>query len=60
MAVAVHQSAVSTVDRFMKALVERRQDHAQGVLHDELVVYDAGGSGTTFRGPRAFFGFLAA
>jgi limonene-1,2-epoxide hydrolase len=47
----------STVERFVNALVANRFDDARGLLHDELVVYEAGGvpfSGE-YHGPQGFF-----
>jgi ketosteroid isomerase-like protein len=52
----------STVERFVKALVAHRLDDARGLLHDEFVVYEAGGvpfSGE-YRGPQGFFDLFEA
>jgi uncharacterized protein len=55
------EDAQATVGRFMRAIVEERFDDARGLLHDEFVVYEAGGvpySGE-YRGPEGFFELLA-
>jgi uncharacterized protein len=49
--------AQATVGRFMQAMVEERFDDARSLLHDNIVVYEAGGvpySGE-YRGPQSFF-----
>ena len=49
--------AQATVGKFMRALVEERFDEAGSLLHDDFVVYEAGGvpySGE-YRGPQGFF-----
>lgn len=51
----------ATVARFMTAIGEGRLDDARGLLHDEFVVYEAGGlpySGEYY-GPDGFFELLA-
>ncbi|HWF30703.1 MAG TPA: hypothetical protein VG327_20470, partial [Mycobacterium sp.] len=53
--------AQATVGKFMQAIVEERFDDARSLLHDEFVVYEAGGvpySGE-YRGPQGFFELLA-
>ncbi len=49
--------AQATVGKFMQAMVEERFDDARILLHDEFVVYEAGGvpySGE-YRSPQSFF-----
>jgi uncharacterized protein len=48
---------LATVNRFMQAIVEDRFDDGRSLLHDDFVVYEAGGvpySGE-YRGPEGFF-----
>jgi uncharacterized protein len=55
------EDAQTTVGRFMLAIVEERFDDARGMLHDDFVVYEAGGlpySGE-YRGSQGFFELLA-
>jgi uncharacterized protein len=52
--------AQATVGKLMQANVEERFDDARSLLHDEFVVYEAGGvpySGE-YRGPPGFFELL--
>ena len=54
------EEPLSTVNRFVTALVEERLDDARDLLHDELVVHEAGGlpfSGER-AGPEGFLGLL--
>jgi uncharacterized protein len=54
------EEAQATVGRFVKAIVEERLDDARSLLHDEFVVYEAGGvpcSGE-YHGPQGFFELL--
>lgn len=53
--------AQSIVGSFVSAVAEERVDDARGLLHDELVVSEAGGlpySGE-YRGPQGFFDAMA-
>jgi uncharacterized protein len=53
--------AKSVVDDFMTAIVEKRFDDARSLLHDDFVVYEAGGvpySGE-YHGPDGFFELFA-
>jgi|SRR5271166_2179069 len=54
---ATTEDPQATVDRFVNALVEGRLDDARPLLHDDFVVYEAGGlpfSGEYY-GPQGFF-----
>jgi uncharacterized protein len=53
--------AQGTVGKFMQAMVEERFDDARSLLHDDVVVYEAGSvpySGE-YRGPQSFFELFA-
>jgi len=54
------EEAQATVGRFMQAIVEERFDDARGLLHEEFVVYEAGGVpyGGEYHGPQGFFELL--
>ncbi len=54
------EEAQATVGRFMQAIVEERFDDARGLLHEEFVVYEAGGVpyGGEYHSPQGFFELL--
>jgi uncharacterized protein len=60
MAATTTERSLATVRRFMDAIVEEKLDEARSLLHDDFVVYEAGGlpySGE-YHGPEGFFELL--